>query len=293
MRELYCSEPNLVQLTTSVRGRPTTPVTNPAVKLLVGNKKDALVELQTLTANQVDNGEYEIPIPQQLLENNLFAELRITYELPDHGVIEKNTIYEVARRLMDYEELNASFGPGFEIDYDVFSFVETDVRKIIETYTNQTFNSWYGTRLVEGQGGVINLYENLERLDAVSVGSTLVPSLLTPTAGFVLSESGMSIYNPDRDREVSFFHGKEAKHTYAIEGLWGYTSIPSGVNQAALELARGFMCEDIEYRRRYIANIRNNDMRLEFSDDAYKGSTGNPIADQLLDPYVVFMFGNV
>lgn len=293
MRELYSSEPNLVRLVTAVQGRPTLPLAPPTVQLLAGNDKNDLLEVAVLTANEIDNGEYDIPVPQHLLLHKRYAAMNIVYELPDFGVMEQYKTYDIARRLMDFEELNAMLGLGMEVDYQTFTFIETDVRKVIESYCNQTFNSWFGTQIVQGEAGNIQLHENLEKLSAINVGSKLIPNQWSPLTGFIISDSGKAIYNPDRDRTVSFLHGKSAITNYTVEGLWGYSTIPSGVNQAALELAKGFLCDDIEYRRRYIDNIRNNDMRIEFHDNAYIDSTGNPIADQILAPYRLFLYGVV
>lgn len=293
MRELYSSEPNLVKLVTSVQGRPELPLATPVVKLLVGNDKNDLLEVAVLTANEVDNGEYEIPVPQHFLDRHKFAAMDITYELLDFGVIKQRKTYDVARRLLDFEELNTLLGTGMEIDYTQFSFIETDIRKIIESYCNQTFNSWFGSQIVQGEAGNINLYENIEQITAINVGSKLMPNQYSPVTGFIISESGKSIYNPERDRTVSFFHSKSAVTNYTVEGLWGYTSIPASVNQAALELAKGFLCDDIEYRRRYIETITNGDTRIQFSKQAYIDSTGNPIVDQMLEPYRLFFFGAV
>ncbi|QLF83307.1 head-to-tail adaptor [Rhodococcus phage NiceHouse] len=293
MRELFSSEPNLVKLVTSVQGRPELPLAVPVVKLLAGNDKNALLEVAVLTANEVDNGEYEIPVPQHLLHQKRFAAMDITYELEEYGVIKQLKTYDVARRLLDFEELNALLGQGMGVDYKTFSFIETDVRKIIESYCNQSFNCWFGSQIVQGEAGNISLYENLEQLTSINVGSKLMANQWSPVEGFIISDSGKAIYNPERDRTVSFFHSKSAVTNYTVEGLWGYSSIPAGVHQAALELAKGFLCDDIEYRRRYIEAITNGDTRIQFSKQAYIDSTGNPIVDQILAPYRLFLFGAV
>lgn len=293
MRELYSSEPNLVKIVTSVQGRPTVPVSEPTVTLFAGNDKNNLELVAPLNAVEIDNGEYDIVIPQHYLKNKRFAAIQFNYELADYGVMQNRQTYDIASRLVNFEELNAALGAGLEIEYEVFTFIETDVRKIIESYCNQSFNSWQGEKLVQGEDGHIFLNENLEQLTAVTAGSKLIANQWIPLEGYVISEAGTSVYNPDRERTISFFHGRESKRNFMVQGLWGYSSIPAAVHQAALELAKGFLCDDIEYRRRYIDNIRNNDVRIEFHDKAYDDSTGNPIADQMLQPYRQFLYGAV
>ena len=293
MRELYSSEPNLVKFVTSVQGRPERPLAGPTVQLFAGNDKNDLQPVSILNANEIDNGEYEIPVPQHFLHQNKFASLHIKYELEEYGVFEQDKTFDIARRLMDFEELNDVLGKNLAIDYSTFTFIETDVRKIIESYCNQSFNIWYGKQRVEGADGHIILPEPLEQLEKVQLGSGLAPGYMNTVNGYVISEAGNSIFNPERDRTISFFHGKGSNVSYYIEGLWGYSSIPAGVHQAALELAKGFLCDDIEYRRRYIANIRAGDTRIEFHDNAYAGSTGNPIADAMLDPFRIWLMGAI
>lgn len=293
MRELYSSEPNIVKFTTSVQGRPTRPQARPNAELHVGSEIDKLVKVHDLNVDEVDNGEYEISIPQRFLVDQRVGQVRFSYDLQDFGPFFTNRTYDITRRLIDFEELNDVLGERFAIDYNQFTFVETDVRKIIESYCNQSFNCWKGIRVVEGQGGHILLPEPLEHLETVHVGSSVVPGYTRSEPGFVITDEGHSIYNADRADTVTFFHGKEAAVDYLIDGTWGYSSIPSGVHQAALELAKGFLCDDIEYRRRYIKTISAGDTRIEFHNNAYNGSTGNPIADAMLDPFRVFLIGAV
>lgn len=293
MRELFSSEPNLIKFITAVQGRPHTPEEKPTATLLTGNTRGNLSVSQPLTVNGVDNGEWEIPIPQTELAGKRFAAVKTDYTLIDYGVISDTRIYEVCRRLVNFEELNDSLGEEFAIDYNTFTFVESDVRKIIESYCNQEFNSWTGTLVIEGYDGHIIMPERIEKILSVRVGTTLSSTYQSEVKGYLVGEEGMSIYNPERDKTISFFHGKANPVNYTVEGVWGYGSVPAGVHQAALELARGFLCDDIEYRRRYIDNIRNGDMRIQFAEGAYGDTTGNPIADQMLRPYRAVLMGAV
>ena len=294
MRELYISEPNIVKFTTSVQGRPTRPEAKPTAEFFAGPDVDKLTKVaNTPSISEIDNGEYEVMIPQSFLIGQRLGQVRFAYELQDFGEFFTNRTFDIVRRLVDFEELNDVLGKQFAIDYNTFTFVETDVRKVIETFCNQRFNSWRGRQIVTGSGGHISLPQPIELLEGVSVGSRLVPGYGRTEPGFVITDEGHSIYNPDRTETVTFLHGREAPVDYVIDGVWGYSSIPSGIHQAALELAKGFLCDDIEYRRRYIKTISAGDTRIEFHNNAYNGSSGNPIADAMLEPYRNFIMGAI
>ena len=295
MRELFSSEPNLVKITTSVQGRPENPVGKPLAVIAVGNDKDALIKESPthLTVNQLDNGEYEIPIPHHYLSDNRYGLLVVEYELEEFGVIRDEKYFSIVRRLMSFDELNGELGEQFAVDYDTFSAIEKRVRMIIQDYTQQSFNSWFGRQTVRGVEGQILLPDNLESLSAVWVGSSLAPGFTNKVEGYLITDGGQSIYNPSRQETVNFFHSKSNAVDYIIEGSWGYKSVPESVHQAALELARGFLCDDIEYRRKFIDNIRFGDTRIEFAEGAYQDSTGNPIADAMLQPFRRFLIGAV
>lgn len=323
MRELFSSEPNLIRLYTSIQGVPHTPIDDTVkAKLMTGNYKDKMGlrlppvdppndppvsnlpvideyedmwwgDEAPLPIQQVDNGEWEIMIPQNLLFGQRYAVIETQYELEHFGTIRDRRRYDVSRRLFDFQEFNELLEEEQQIDYSTYTFIETDVRKVIETYCNQTFNHWHGTQVVTGYEGHIAMPETIERIDKVLVGSSIVSNYQSEVHGYEISELGKSIYHHERNKTVSFFHSQPGPVNYTVKGLWGHTTVPAGVHQAALELARGFMCDDMEYRRRYIDNITNGDMRIGFSKRAYYDTTGNPIADQLLEPHRMFLMGAV
>lgn len=194
--------------------------------------------------------------------------------------------------MFSFEELNEILGQ-FSVEYEDYSNAESNVRKIIESYCNQKFVNWFGDRLVDGYEGHIILPEVIESIDSVWVYSDLIRVETPNIDGYVISENGQSIFNPERDRTVSFFRQSPGMATYKIKGMWGYSGVPANVHFAALELARNFLCDDIEYRRRYLQSIKNNDIRIEFAKSAYSDTTGNPIADEMLEPYRFIPMGAV
>lgn len=295
MTEIYSSEPNLLKVRTEIQGKPTTPAQD-AISgwVKATNDKKEYTDPKPLVFNQLDNGEYEYIIKQNDIKGYKFVEVDIKYTLDDYGDFETHDSYEVVRRLINFSELNDVLGE-FAIDYTTFDYVEKSVRKIIETFCGQSFNFWEGSRTIIGQEGHLQLPQHLDRLDMVSTYSSVFgdADLVLESPGYELTDQGFGIWNESKSKTITFFHAEPRKTNYQVAGLWGYASVPTAVRQAAIELIKGYLCDDIEYRRRFIDNIRSGDVRIEFADAAYQGSTGNPIADSLLGPYVRFVYGAV
>lgn len=295
MTEIYSSEPNLKRFTSEIQGRPTEPVADSLVGIVrATNDKHTFTDPTSITFRPLDIGEYEYAISNNHIAGYKFAEVEIKYSLPDYGDFTDRDMFDVVRRLINFSELNRVLGE-YEIDYPTFSEVETNVRMIIESHTGQSFNYWRGSQKVPGHGSDIYLPQHLDILDSVSRFSSILTNadLVLAAPGFELSGSGFVVSNRDVIETASYFHSSPRDTDYEITGLWGYQSVPMKVRQAAIELIRGNLCEDMEYRRRYIDNVRSGDVRIQFNPSAYIDSTGNPIADELLSEYVRLQYGAV
>lgn len=293
MKEIYSSEPNKAKLITAIQGQPTTPQSKSG-SIRVTNDKVTYTNPVPIVFMQLDNGDFEYIIPQDLVNGYRFAEVTIEYTLPYYGTFKKVNTYEITRRLFDFDEINDVLGEDLAIEYNVFTEAEVNVRKIIESHCKQRFDSWIGTQKVAGKDNNLMLPEHMDRLDGVTIVSDIVLNGLSlPMNGYELSETGFQINNDARNKTITFLHQNPRTTNFHITGLWGYSSVPTAVKQAALLLAKGFLCDDIEYRARFILAITNGDTRIQFSPEAYVDSTGNPIVDTLLAPYVRFIYGAV
>jgi hypothetical protein len=97
------------------------------------------------------------------------------------------------------------------------------------------------------------------------------------------------IFNPyyDVKSDTVSGHGPTFKSgvEWEIDGEWGYESVPTIVQEAALLLIEQYLCPDDTYRERYVTNLRAADYSYSLKGKAYHG-TGNAVADYLLLEYV-------
>lgn len=285
--ELYSNEPNLIVYPITVMGVSAAADSFTAV-LKVANEEDELESVAgvPLSPDERDVGEWEIKVNNALLAGKRFAQIEIEYVIDDYGTVNDKLLFQVTKRLIRYGDAKAAV--DFDLSWEVFNATEKDVRFAIESYCAQKFDSWTGTRLVKTTGSEIGLPQHLEAMSNV-YGGRVAPVLArtyaqTISEGYYVSENGYSILNV-KPLKVGF---------YLVTGTWGFTSVPSAVSQAAWALFKSKLCDDVEYRNRYIANIRNENIRIEFRDEAYSGdTTGNAHADDILLPYKIFVIGVV
>jgi hypothetical protein len=172
--------------------------------------------------------------------------------------------------------------------------LELLVRKIIESYTGQSFGYREGSVKSYGNG------------DSVLLSNQRVISL--DANGYKITNNGYGIESispfyseiqvDSFEESVQFANGVITPSTvgvnrifrnnvlYTITGKFGWPSVPEKVKQAALILANEFSCDENTWRDRYIKSVRAADWRFDFGSGAYTG-TGSLNADQLLAEYVV------
>lgn len=173
---------------------------------------------------------------------------------------------------------------------------ERRVRRMIENYTGQKFEPVEKTVRVRVDDNLfIRLPYRLEALTSVTVGNQALASSLffIDPDGWTL-QSGAS-YRPDTTYMspvpiVGPYHEwdrfKRGGTFVNVTGLWGWSTVPSAVQESALLLIEQQLCPDTVYRERYIKTMTAADWRIEFNSNAYIG-TGNVIADHLLKDYRV------
>lgn len=277
MTELYSNEINFIEHQVRVRGIPTQPSS-----FSVTTEEGIVPEV-----NNIDNGKYEIIFQQSDLIGLKEVNVVYDYELAPHGTWSQKTRFPVASRIMTLDELNAWAAPNPEFSYEDYSRLEQFARNIIETYCDQSFSYWAGMREALGQEGIIQLDEHMESLQSVYRRNNLVEDTsYSELSNYYLGESGYAIYDRSRMRaNASPKHRNSRSQIFSVTGEWGWKETPMAVKQAAFEIIGNFNCADIVYRRKFIDNMRSADTRIEFNEQAYGDTTGNPIADQLLEPY--------
>lgn len=182
------------------------------------------------------------------------------------------------------------------------SEAEIVVRKIIESYTGQTFGRYKGVRDVAGNDNTrLAMPYPLLSFTAMNDGTfEYDPTAFRITGeGWFLGQAPgayWTIKNSPPDEILDSFNnvivapGSIKKNDfsfcsiYTIDGVWGYESVPVPVIQAAKILISDYACQDAAYRDKYLHSMKSADWRFEFNQGAFDG-TGNVKADQLLEAY--------
>ena len=289
MIELYSNQPNVLKYYFSVEGVPTT-AEDVTITVSTSNDRTSFGLPTVIKDNTIEMGEVEYTIPTSVISNHQYARIDISYRLEDHGMMSEELLLPVVKRYVTFEEAKKALSDeelDSELTWDEFVELERLVRQIIDSYCMQSFNSWRGTRTVYAMGGRISLPQHLDALEELTVvNSPYLATTLNPFHGFALTDPGMSLVNEDQIQTVSMFRGTPRRITYRISGLWGYTSIPGAIRQAAIILMKDQLCPDKMYRERFIDNFRNENIRLEMRDEAFSGdTTGNAVVDDILSPY--------
>lgn len=293
IRELYSNEPNTLVYPIASTITPT----DFKATIRVGNDKSNLSLPVELTVEESPPFTFKAIVSNDTLLQNRYARIDIEYKLGGHGTVRDHIEYRITNRYLRFADMRALLTGEFELEEDLFDRVERDVRYQIDAYCNQHFDGWYGTQKIKSIPGYIGLPEHMEYIEYVALGSNpIAPNYPQSTQhGFKLTDHGFAIINEERVRVTDLYgerHGRKAYYT--IRGQWGYSSVPPVVQQAAVALFQSKMCDDVEYRNKYIKSIRNENIRIELRDEAFDGhTTGNAFVDDILLPYVAIAIGAI
>lgn len=285
MNELFSNEPNKLFFYCRNRGTLVSPTDLPTAVLVIDDV------IKELSVNEEQTGQYSVIIDSDDLTDR-YAEVHFTYSLDGYGTITDKQRFEIARRIVSYDEVLTMVQ---NITYQQYEELERTVRGIIEVYCKQKFNYWYGIRRVRGNDGIIMLPQYIDKLDGITrqIESIDLYKMSFSDDGYHINDNGFAIEN-DRTLELrKSIHGKLKEAEYGVIGQWGYMSVPTEVQQAAAALITQKLCPDSVYHERYVDGIRNENMNVKFNPKTYANSTGNYDADKLLAPYKINHMGVV
>lgn len=77
----------------------------------------------------------------------------------------------------------------------------------------------------------------------------------------------------------------ESKRSYLIRAKAGWQKVPVEVTEAALILIGDYYCPDVAFHEKGLESVTSADYNFKYDTEHYK-STGNVMADQLLDKYI-------
>lgn len=285
MIELYSNEPNKLVYHFMVEDEPVV-AQDLDITIATSNDRVTFGVPEIITTGDEPAGETEFIVPNTILTDFRWAKIVVRYSLPDYGDFNEEFVVPIVKRYIKFNEVNNVLGDD-PLSWAEFVEVERNVRYRIDAYCKQSFNSWFGVQTVNSIDGVVSLPMHLDTLTSVAHNGLAL-------TGFTLSEAGFDLFNESKIRTVTLFANRPSKKMMDILGVWGYSSVPSAVRSAAIELVKSELCDDKVYRDKYIDNIRNENIRIQFRDEAYSGdTTGNAFADDILAPYRVFNIGVV
>lgn len=278
MNELFSNEPNELKFYCRVKTALVDPDELPVATLFV-----AEIE-KPLTVRRVTEGVYAVPVNNSDIKTKN-AKVVFRYTLPDYGDITDSQSFEVARRLVSYDEMTDILTP--DLSYKDYSEVERTVRGVVEAHCRQSFNYWYGTATAVGNDGIILLPQYLDRLEYVEKRLSAIDSyhISFSDDGYNVTPDGMAIQNIECLEQQKYMQATARQSDYMIRGQWGYDAVPVPVKQAAALIIQNKLCPSGSWHENYIDNLRSDNMRVQFNPSSYDDSTGVYDADLLLSMY--------
>ena len=278
MNELFSNEPNELKFYCRVKTSLVDPDVLPTATLSVADVE------KPLTVKRVTDGVYSVPVNNSDIETKN-ASVEFRYTLPDYGEIVDRQSFEVARRLVSYDEMCEILTP--DLSYKDYSEVERTVRGVVEAHCRQSFNYWYGSNIAVGNDGIIMLPQHLDRLEYVEKRLSEVNSyhISFTDDGYEVTQDGMAIQNIECIEQQKYMQAHARQSDYLIRGQWGYASVPGPVKQAAALIIQNKLCPSGAWHENYVDNLRSDNMRIQFNPSSYDDSTGVYDADNLLSMY--------
>lgn len=243
----------------------------------------------------IGGGKYNLVLPW-VSTSGVFT-VQWQFSVAGRGILIKTETHNITVPLVEVSEIRSELEIGPEHSDSHLYMAERRVRKIIEAHCGQKFEETLETLTVRGSGD--NYLRMPKRL--IEVKSMVDTRLAIPWVGVAVKNDGWFLKRTDGyyyDAVTTTapiyapyqYGGVNAKFPndveWAINGRWGWESVPSAVREAALVLLEQRVCTQTQYRDNFISTMRTSDWQLQFFQESNLG-TGNVVADQLLQEYVV------
>jgi len=248
----------------------------------------------TLTVTSPSTGKYKALVPMSMVLEEGEVRIEWSFALQSNPVV-----------LSEYYAVVTPYAPWSyfkgKAPYADYLECERVARKVIDWYCGQTFGKIDATYSVEGSDtNGLRLPKRLISLVEVRWEDVYTnPSVIvapSPYDGWVeytweVVADGWILRTPRSRKRIdavypSIFSFKR-NTTYSVEGMWGYSSVPTNVEEAAKIIIANLLCKDQKYRDKYLESISTGDWDIKFMKDAFEG-TGSVTADQLLKDYRMF-----
>lgn len=248
----------------------------------------------TLTVTSPSTGKYKALVPMSMVSAEGQVRIEWSFALQSNPIVLSEEYVVVT----PYAPWSYFQGKAAYTDY---LECERVARKIIDWYCGQTFGKIQAIYSVEGSDtNGLRMPRRLLSLTEVRWQDVYTnPNVITapsPYDGWVeytweLVANGWVLRTPrSRNRLDAAYPSKfsfKRNTSYNVEGIWGYSSVPTNVEEAAKIIIANLLCKDQKYRDKYLESIETGDWTIKFMEEAFDG-TGSVTADQLLKDYRMF-----
>lgn len=226
----------------------------------------------------IDPDTLEIAIPHSVVTSCGEFTIEWSYTVDgDPAIHRAYETHEVVAPLFTKEQLLASDEKFNVLDDGAVERLESLVRRVIEAHTDVKFGLYNTTT---GYVGAASVYTQQPIIQLSPLNEFPVASLIHDDRyGFFFDYYDNSVAPIRSPRETTRIH-----RNVILNGVFGWTSVPHDVTQAALLLAGDFSCYEDTWKDRYIRAMRAADWRIDYAEGAYVG-TGNVKVDHILEKY--------
>lgn len=258
-------------------------------------------DLTSIPSTATERWSAYIPLSQTTVQTEFT--ILWTATLGSEG-ISRTDYYEVVAPYATPEQVVARYGWSLDPtnskyrSRDELEAAERVARYVIETYTGVSFGgrektgTFYGTNtdvlsVGERISAVTQLAENgviVWKSDGsvIDFGYDIEPTETYQAVRIVSAGVDIAEYeNRLIDPGGKFKDG----YRYDITGTYGFSCVPSQVNEAAVLLINDYLSKDAAWRARYMTTVGVRDWKFEFDPGAFRG-TGNVVVDQMLAPWL-------
>ena len=260
---------------------------------------DTLAQELVVNGPETVNGAQRWTAELGLIHTQAIGPVLVQWDFTVNGIAaQKKEYFDVITPLVDLDDIRVELELGTDVTDAQLVQHERRVRRIIEAACGQKFHQTTETIYATGRGDT-ELWLPKRALVLTDVSDT---RSMVPWAGYVIDNDGWSLKRTVGGYYYStvtvtapiyapFQYGGPypkwpANVMWALTGDFGWYTVPQPVEEAALVLLEQRMCNQSAYRDNYLSSMKAADWRFDIAADAYVG-TGNVVADQLLQEYVV------
>lgn len=287
MKELFVNNLSTVDYTIYVNGVATNADGVVTARAFLNNAETGT----TIVVTSPSTGKYTAILPMSFVAGEGSVRVEWSFTLQTNSMVMPEE-YEVVTPYASWSTFQG------KASYADFLDCERIARKIIDGYTGQTFGKISAIYAVEGiDTNGLKMPRRLLTLTEVRWQDQYTnPEVITapsPSDGWNeyswdVTADGWILRTPRSRRRLDAAYPTRFSFkrnvSYNVDGVWGYKSVPTNVEEAAKIIIANLLCKDQKYRDKYLESVKANDWDITFMKEAFQG-TGSVTADQLLNEF--------